>query len=399
MSRKIIKKSNRYAGVYQYQKGKDKLWGYRLKYYDHTGKRKEKTGSGFADDREAYQHMIDVENNINKGNMHIVNPSKLTFGDMLDIVIEEYKPNKKGVGFWSEGTYNGYLVFKERYAKGTISHIKLSELTADIYRKEFINKFDDISPSTLKLQHTRANAIVNESVEREYIHKNKIKNVKMPQDVKVKESDFLSVDELNSFLEGIDASDKLKKLYKVLFYLLAYSGIRIGEARALNWNDINFKELTINVNKSIDNSNRIGLTKSRKFRIVEVDVSIVNMLKVYKKRLMNNNQFNSNFDYVFKAPGSAMPISYNSILRQTRRLGLKFINKDFSPHAFRHTHASILLMSGQPTKTVAHRLGNTEPTVIRHYSHVIPGITISPVDAFNLKFGGKSGGNNKITHI
>lgn len=399
MSRKVIKKSNRYAGVYQYQKGKEKLWGYRLKYYDHTGKRKEKTGSGFADDREAYQHMIDVENNINKGNMHIVNPSKITFGEMLDVIMDENKPNEKGIGYWSNATYHTYKVFKEYYVKGTISHIKLSDLTAELYRKEFINKMTDMHPNSLELYHRKANAVINEAVEREYIVKNKIKHVKLPKDVSEKEEKFLTTEELQLLLNRLDEIPFKKYMFKVMFYLLIYSGMRIGELRALRWNDIDYDLCQIRINKQMDPVNRIGLTKSRISRTIEIEKMVIDMLKVLKKKRINEERFNGDDDYIFKSYQLETPVSYINIRYNLIRISNDVLDREISPHIFRHTHASILLMSGQPSKVVAHRLGNTNQTLNKHYSHIIDGITSSPVDVFSSNIGAKSGASDKIIKI
>src|SRR5262249_35696276 len=41
-------------------------------------------------------------------------------------------------------------------------------------------------------------------------------------------------------------------------------------------------------------------------------------------------------------------------------------------HAARHTHASRLLMDGVPVPEVARRLGDTQETIIRTYSHYLP---------------------------
>ena len=46
----------------------------------------------------------------------------------------------------------------------------------------------------------------------------------------------------------------------------------------------------------------------------------------------------------------------------------------FSPHAMRHTFASIMLMKGAGIGQVAKALGDTEATVEKHYSHFVPSL-------------------------
>jgi integrase len=43
-------------------------------------------------------------------------------------------------------------------------------------------------------------------------------------------------------------------------------------------------------------------------------------------------------------------------------------------HDLRHTHATELLRAGVHIRTVAERLGDSEATVMRTYSHVLPGM-------------------------
>lgn len=392
---KITKKSVKYKGVFEYKNSSGTFWGYRLKYYDKTHKRREKKQLSFTSEFEAFENMVEMQNNIHKENFHKVNPSKMTLGELADLIIEQRKPGKNGAGIWSYSSYSSYKTLRDNWLPGTIAHVKLKDLSLELYQAAFINHYrESANPETLRSVHGRVNTLMNEAVKREYVLNNRIRFAELPKSYEEKVDKIMTIEELKSLLE---ASTKLKQHFHVMFYLFAYSGMRIGELRALKWSDINFKECKINVSKSIDQDHRLGQTKGRNKRIIEINREVINMLKELKKKKMSVNRFRNNNDFVFISQKMINPISAATIQGIVNELSEESIGKKITTHYFRHTHASILLMSGQSAKAVARRLGNTEKTIIDHYSHFIPGITISAADAFDQKLnsGAKGGANSK----
>jgi integrase len=61
----------------------------------------------------------------------------------------------------------------------------------------------------------------------------------------------------------------------------------------------------------------------------------------------------------------------------------KYDLKVISPHAFRHTHASLLLQSGVPVKEVSERLGHKDVKItLEIYTHVMPEEAEKTADKF-----------------
>lgn len=391
---KILKKSKKYNGVFQYQNQSGKFWGYRLKYYDKMNKRREKKQLTFETEYDAFQDMIEMQNDIHKENFYKVNPSKMTLGELADMMIAQNKPGDNGNGVWSYNTYFQYKTMRDNWIHGVIDHVKIKDLTLELYQSSFINHYRDTEPSTLQSYHNKINALMNEAVKREYILTNRIRFADLPKSNKEKTDKFLTVDELKALL---DSSAQLKQHFHVMIYLFAYTGMRIGELRALKWADVDFSEYKVNISKSIDQDNRLGPTKGRNRRIIEINKDVISMLKELKKYKMNSGRFRNNEDFVFISRKMINPITAVAMQNIIKNLALETIGKKITSHYFRHTHASILLMSGQSTKGVANRLGNTEKTIIDYYSHFIPGITVNAADAFDekLNYGAKTGANSK----
>ena len=74
------------------------------------------------------------------------------------------------------------------------------------------------------------------------------------------------------------------RLLKNLLPFLASTGLRIGEAVALSWSDINFKQGTVTVSKTVNDSNQIQLSPKTETsnRTIDIDKSTLNLLSKWQ---------------------------------------------------------------------------------------------------------------------
>lgn len=70
--------------------------------------------------------------------------------------------------------------------------------------------------------------------------------------------------------------------------------------------------------------------------------------------------------------------------RMLTRAGLAHIRF----HDLRHTHATLMLLSGVPIHVVAARLGDDPATVLRNYAHLLPSSQREAADKFEAVIGG-----------
>ena len=75
----------------------------------------------------------------------------------------------------------------------------------------------------------------------------------------------------------------------MFFRLLAYSGMRKGECLALKWSDIDFKNNTIDINKSLASgeNNRLYLSPcktSNSVRSLDMDAETMRYLKQWRTK-------------------------------------------------------------------------------------------------------------------
>jgi integrase len=172
--------------------------------------------------------------------------------------------------------------------------------------------------------------------------------------------------EFNQFIAVVNSYEDtpFNVLYKVLFYC----GLRIGEAKALNWNDIDFEKGTIRIEKSINDNNIIGPPKNDySYRTIQVKKELVQDLK----DLLNWSEWevinHSPNNYIF---GGVVPITRDKLTRHLKK-HCKLANvKIITNHEFRHSCSSMLISMGVNPKTVSEFLGHADTTqTLDTYTH------------------------------
>ena len=113
--------------------------------------------------------------------------------------------------------------------------------------------------------HIVGKMIFDYAIEMEFLQKNPTDNYMLPKNLDYDENEqkliFLEKEELIQFLQ-IAKQDGLANDYE-FFSLLAFSGMRIGEAILLQWKDIDFVNNSISINKTYFNPSN----NKRKFEI------------------------------------------------------------------------------------------------------------------------------------
>ncbi len=138
-----------------------------------------------------------------------------------------------------------------------------------------------------------------------------------------------------------------------LYLLCLYQGLRIGEAVALTWKDIDLQNNTITINKAIDGAGELTTPKT------DTSNRIIPLFAKAKAILPQGNAGNL-FRYNRK-------VYQNAMLKLTKRLGLQNV----SVHTLRHTFATRCSEAGIPPKVVQKWLGHsTIEMTLNVYTHV-----------------------------
>lgn len=163
-------------------------------------------------------------------------------------------------------------------------------------------------------------------------------------------------------LPVVMTQDEIKKLLKatknlkerLVLMLLYSSGLRVSELTKLKINDLDIEERTAIV--------RGG--KGNKDRLVILSENWASLLNEYIKRRKVKS------DYVF-CNSLGRPISVDSVQRMVRRTRIKAgINKNITPHSFRHSFATHLLEKGESIRKIQELLGHSNLSTTQIYTSV-----------------------------
>lgn len=226
--------------------------------------------------------------------------------------------------------------------------------------------------------------VLDFAIKRDYIKINPFTHVFIPTnpkrinviDKKEVKKNFYTKEELISFLSLLEKESNYK-MY-AFFRLLAYTGIRKGEAFALTWTDIDFEKNEICIDKAIASGDKrlyLKSTKNKENRIISMDEETMTILKKWKKK-QKEDYFILGFD-TSQPTQLVFSNTKNEYIQPSKTSDwLSDIQKQFpvdkiTAHGFRHTHCTLLFEAGASLKEVQDRIGHKDvQTTLNIYTHV-----------------------------
>ena len=157
--------------------------------------------------------------------------------------------------------------------------------------------------------------------------------------------------------------------FRAIIGTLAFGGLRISEALALRWQDIDFDEHAIRVRYQLNLKRELVEPKTRQSRReVELTAQLAQILREHRIA----SRFKAATDFVFASP-TGRGRDQRSVARGIKR-ALKRAKLDglgISAHGFRHWFASYLIVGLKlDAVTVAEQLGHANPGItMRVYAH------------------------------
>lgn len=347
-----------------------------------TFKPKQIKKRGFKTKEEAEIAAMEVELLIKKN--EYFKGENMRFGALYEEWLESYPYTRK-----ISSTRN--RIQSAKHLTKVWENVSIGKITKQVYRKYMNSLIDDYRYNTREGIHIVAKMIFDYAVDLEYLKINPTANYKVPRDevsIQNTEQDklvFLEKEELVDFIFTTEKHGLENDLE--FFSLLAYSGMRIGEAICLKWEDIDFENESININKTYYNPNNNKYefeltppkTDSSKREIL-IDPLILDLLKSLRRkqnvRKNKNKHFYKDQDFVFTCD-EGFPYSIRKFSQRLQRI-LKHMDnmeKHITPHSFRHTHASLLIEANANMKVISHRLGHaTVATTDEIYGHLTRGL-------------------------
>ncbi|QQW63964.1 site-specific integrase [Helicobacter pylori] len=222
------------------------------------------------------------------------------------------------------------------------------QATLKLYRKNTIHNFNANLKSFLAFCESER-----------FLSQNPYYAITIKNAQEAKEIEPFNLEEIKTLIESAP-SLRLKAFLVVAFF----TGMRTGEQLALQWEDIDFKEKTITINKSL---NELGEITSPKNKPSIREVDLLEPVEKILKELKESEPESKKFVFI------DMPKRSSIFQRHFKQL-LKALNlKDRKLYTTRHTFASLMLSQGEEPMWVSKTLGHKDlNTTYKTYSHYIP---------------------------
>ena len=344
-------------------------WEYSFEVAPVNGKRKRKSKGGFRTKADALKAGTQAKAEYDSEGT-VFEASDISLSDYLDFWLDDYVIKNCKLN-----TYKAYEQLIRIKVKPHFGNIRLKGLSPKKCQ-DFIYELQDCGLS--KSYITQIKVVLHSALNyaifpMEYIKSNPMELVKITvkEPVKIEEKKNLTKSE---FQELLDTITPLTSYVEIPMYIGWYTGVRIGEACALTWDDIDFENRTMRINKTMTEINgKTYITPPKtKYsnRTILLGDTIIEILHNWKTEqelqarclgISPPNKVCTGRDL------SAMTSSYLKSRCSILNSKLSF---KFHYHMLRHTHATMLIQNGAPIKDVQLRLGHRSiKSTLEIYTH------------------------------
>lgn len=351
-----------------------------------TGRQLQTTRRGFKTKKEAMLEKARLELQIANGEYK--KKTVDTFKEVYKLWLETYKNTVE------ESTLVKTKELFDHHILPSLGDYRIAKITIDICQKS-VNEWAEYYKSYSKLKAYSAR-VFRFAMSREFIDKNPMDLVELPRKRKtatlegIENKNFYSRAELIEFLNCTKKENDMK-IY-TFFHLLAFTGMRKGEALALTWNDIDFDKQNIIIDKAIARGNEGKLyvkpPKTGDARNVSIDEGIIKVLKNWKK-LQKKIYLNLGFN-----TGKSSQLVFSNLKNKfiqpsqtnvwIKKIQNKYDLKKITTHGLRHTHCTLLFEANVSLQEVQNRLGHSDSqTTYNIYTHITENAQHNAINSFS----------------
>ena len=172
--------------------------------------------------------------------------------------------------------------------------------------------------------------------------------------------DTLSLEEIEKLISATDENTDLAKRNRCMIEVLYGCGLRVSELTELQISNINFKENYLKIQG-----------KGDKVRFVPLADYTADFIKNYINNIRSKQKINPKHSDILFLNSRGAQISRQMVFLIIKEIVRKAgIQKNISPHTFRHSFATHLLQNGADLRFIQEMLGHSSITTTEIYTHL-----------------------------
>ena len=335
---------------------------------------------------------------------------KVTLNDVYDLWVQL----KKGL---KDNTFQNYKYMYEQFVRDDLGQHKIVTLKRSDIRRFYNYLIDErcLKVATVDNIHTVLHQVLDIAVEdcylRNNISDNALKELKQARNLFTEKRKALTVQEQEIFLDFLKKSNMYRHWYPI-FALMVGTGLRVGEAVGLRWDDVDFGNNTISVNHTLIYYNHakggcyfgINTPKTRAgertIPMIESVREAILQEKEYQKEagIKCTARVDGFTDFIFvnrfgntqhqgtlnKALRRIIRDCNQEILDKTKDKDNVILLPNFSCHTLRHTFTTRLCESGINIKVIQSVLGHADvSTTLDIYADVTKELKNAEMQTFD----------------
>ena len=283
------------------------------------------------------------------------NPDPVTFGEAFQEYLNYKKPLVK--------KYTSYVLQStcERHILPVFANTRLDRITLkDIETWQRTLVTSSYGNATISKLQIHFKSVIHYAYLHDYISKDPCRLMKMVKkdERKQKGHRILSTSEFAQFLKVVD-----NPMYRTFYMILYWCGLRIGEACALTFEDVDLAKGTLTINKTYNFQFKESSTPKTQnsYRVVEmpsaVCIALNDLFKLYRHYEHDNQS------RIFPIGDNLARYHLNDYIKQAKV-------EHFTHHDFRHSCVSLLANAGFNDFQAAKRMGHDVKMFNETYGHL-----------------------------
>ena len=326
---------------------KTKKWRCVIRYVDFNGEKKQTQKRGFATKRDAlaYERAFLTQKQYD---------GKTTYAEIWELFKEDALSDKRFT------TVRGYESNMRLYILPFFGDRAIADID-DLMIRKWQNelKQQDFQDVYIRRIETNFRTVLRYGLATCKIDTDPSKRLKPAGSTKVREMDIWTLEEYKAFRGQINNART-----GVMFDILYYAGLRVGELLALQVGAVDLDRSIIKITQSMQRFNKEDIITPPKTKNSYRQVAISSFLREELQEYISTL-------YMPKAEDLLFPVGKNPLYKAMTKYAAAASVKHIRLHDLRHSHASLLIAQGFDIMDISKRLGHEKvSTTLNIYGHL-----------------------------